>query len=365
MTAPSTTSPGRDVRGFCIIMAGGRGTRFWPLSRTARPKQLQALAGERSLLRETFERVVPLVGPDRVLVVTSGPQGAATRAELPELASDRIIVEPVGRNTAPCAVLGMGLAGRLAPEAPVALLPADHAIPDADTFRTQLARAFALAAADRTVVTFGIAPDRAETGYGYLETADVAGDVREGVAFVEKPDLATAGEYVRSGRHFWNSGMFVWHPDHFRAEAEAHVPDVVRRLAPAVAAQGTESFAAALEDAYRDCPADSIDFAVMEKLARFRVLPAAFRWSDLGSWDAWAASAAALDGTNRGRADLLAIDATGNIVRGERRLVALLGVDDLIIIDTDDALLVCRKADAQRIKEVIARLETEGRDELL
>ena len=365
MTSSSTTSSGPAVRGFCIIMAGGRGTRFWPLSRAARPKQLLALAGGSSLLRETYERVAPLVGPERMLVITSGEQGEATRAELPELSAAQIIVEPQGRNTAPCAVLGLGLADRLAPGAPVALLPADHFIPDADAFRTQLAEAFALAAAEPTVVTLGIRPDRPETGYGYLETGEASGAVRDGLRFVEKPDLATAEQYVRGGRHFWNSGMFVWHPGHFQAMAAAHVPAIVAKMAPAVAAQGTESFTAALENAYRDCPADSIDFAVMEKLPGFRVLPAAFRWSDLGSWDAWGELAAELDGSNRGQADLLAIDATGNVVRAGERKVALLGVHDMIIVDTDDALLVCRKADAQRIKDIITKLEAEGRRDLL
>ena len=361
----STTSARSSHRGICVIMAGGRGTRFWPLSRSDRPKQLLALASGRSLLRDTYERVVALVGPDRVLVITSGSLAAATRAELPELPTGHVITEPVGRNTAPCAVLGVGLAGRLAPGEPVALLPADHFIPDAESFRAQLDAAFDLAAAGPTVVTIGIPPDRPETGYGYLETGDGEGSTRKGLRFVEKPDAVTAEAYVRGGRHFWNSGMFVWNPDHFAAMAAAHLPAVVDLMRPAVAAFGTEGFPAALEAAYRVCPADSIDFAVMEKLPAFTVLPAAFRWSDLGSWDAWGELAADIDGSNRGRADLLAVDSSGNVVRVEDRLVALIGVHDMIIVDTNDALLVCRKADAQRIKEIISNLEASGRRELL
>jgi len=365
MMSESTTSPGSEIRGICVIMAGGRGTRFWPLSRTDRPKQLQALASGRSLLRETYERVVPLVGPDRILVITSGSLAAATRAELPELPVDHVITEPVGRNTAPCAVLGMGLAARLIPAAPVALLPADHFIPDEDLFRTQLAEAFDLAAAEPVVVTIGIPPDRPETGYGYLETGVTEGATRPGVKFVEKPDRATAEAYVRSGRHFWNSGMFVWNPAHFAAMAEAHLPAVVALMAPPVRSFGTDGFASSLEKAYRDCPADSIDFAIMEKLSGFTVLPAAFRWSDLGSWDAWGELAADLEGSNRGQADLLAIDSRGNVVRVDDRMVALIGVHDMIIVDTADALLICRKADAQRIKEIIKNLEERGRQDLL
>ena len=354
-------------KGICVIMAGGRGTRFWPLSRTDRPKQLQALSSGRSLLRETFDRVAPLVGSDRVLVVTSGSLAEATQADLPELAAANVITEPVGRNTAPCAVLGMGLAARIDPLAPVALLPADHFIPDADEFRDQLQQAFVFAAANETVATIGIPASRPETGYGYLQVApaDKAADIRAGRAFVEKPDPATAESYVRDGNYFWNSGIFIWNPRWFAAQAGQFIPEICDLIAPAVEAFGTNSFSSALKGAYRNCPADSIDYAVMEKLPGFSVLGAAFRWSDLGSWDAWGELAAELPGGNCGQADLLAIDSSDNILRVPDRLVALVGVKDLIVVDTPDALLVCRKADAQRIKEIITRLESEGHRDLL
>jgi mannose-1-phosphate guanylyltransferase len=367
MSSTRTNSPRSDRRGICVIMAGGRGTRFWPLSRTDRPKQLLALASGKSLLRDTYDRVEPLVGSDRILVVTSGSLAEATRAELPELPSDHIITEPQGRNTAPCAVLGMGLAGRLDPAAPVALLPADHFIPDDDAFRTQLADAFALAAVTETVVTLGIPPTRPETGYGYLETVGQE-DTHvsdKGLAFHEKPDPATAEEYVRSGKHFWNSGIFVWNPVRFAAAATTYLPEVVDLMTGPVQSFGTDAFLSALEDAYRDCPSDSIDFAIMEKLTEFLVLPAAFRWSDLGSWDAWGELAPALPGDNRGRGDLLAIESRDNILLAADRLVALVGVRDLIVVDTPDALLVCSKAEAQKIKQIISRLEDEGRSDLL
>jgi len=343
-------------------MAGGRGTRFWPLSRTDRPKQLHALASGRSLLRETYERVAPLVGADRILVITSGSLAAATQAELPELPPENIITEPVGRNTAPCAVLGIGIAGRIAPGEPVALLPADHFIPDDEIYRAQLAEAMACV---KTVVTFGIRPDRPETGYGYIETDSKSDEARIGLQFVEKPDLATAEGYVRDGRHLWNSGMFIWDPDFFAATAAAEMPEIVAKMGPAVESFGTSRFGAALVEAYRDCPADSLDFAVMEKLSGFTVLPANFRWSDLGSWNAWGELAKPLAGTNRGLADLLSIESEGNVIRVEDRLVALIGVHDMIIVSTDDALLVCRKSDAQRIKEIINKLEEDGRQDLL
>jgi len=367
MSSARTNSPRSEQRGICVIMAGGRGTRFWPLSRTDRPKQLLALASGKSLLRDTFDRVEPLVGADRILVVTSGSLADATQEDLPELPIDHIITEPQGRNTAPCAVLGMGLAGRLDPTAPVALLPADHFIPDDDAFRKQLAAAFALAAVRETVVTLGIPPTRPETGYGYLEIAgpvdaDAPG---KGLAFHEKPDPQTAEGYARSGKHFWNSGIFIWNPVGFAAAAAKHLPALVDLMKVPVQSFGTEAFFPALEDAYRDCPSDSLDFAVMEKLNDFLVLPAVFRWSDLGSWDAWGELAPSLPGDNRGRGNLLAIDSRDNILLAADRLVALVGVRDLIVVDTPDALLVCSKSEAQRIKEIISQLENQGRSDLL
>jgi mannose-1-phosphate guanylyltransferase len=353
--------------GCCVIMAGGRGTRFWPLSRTSKPKQLLALAGELSLLRQTFERVAPLVGADRVLVVTSGDLAEPIRAQLPEVPAGHVIAEPVGRNTAPCAVLGMGLAGRLAPGEPVALLPADHAIGDDVTFREQLAAAFVHARTTGEVVTFGIVPTRPETGYGYVETGpdDGSGGLRAGLAFVEKPDAARAEAYLRGGRHFWNSGIFVWSAAAFSAAAATHVPDLVARLEPVLAAWGNSTFTAALAEAYDGCPSASIDVAVMEKLPRFAVLPARFAWSDLGSWSAWREVAPALVADNRGIADLMAMDSRGNVVHAPGKLVVLIGVEGLVVVDTGDALLICPAADDQRVKDIIGRLEAAGRTDVL
>lgn len=352
--------------GTCIVMAGGRGTRFWPVSRTALPKQLLPLAGERSLLRQTVDRVLPLVGAERILVITSGDLAEACRQELPELPEQRIVAEPVGRNTAPCAVLGVGLARRIAGGGPVALLPADHHIPDNDLFREQLARAFDHAARTGEAVTFGIPPTRPETGYGYLEVdGDTAGEFLPGVAFVEKPDRERAERYLSDGRHLWNSGIFVWDTAAFTAAAARYVPEIDRRLAPATAAFGAPDFDANLALAYADCPSESIDCGIMEQLTQFTVLRARFRWSDLGGWEAWGELAGELADGNRGSAELVTIDSSGNVIHAPDQLVALVGVDDLIVVSTPDALLVCRRDEAPRIRQVITRLETDGRDDLL
>lgn len=367
-----SAADGHDVAqspGVCVIMAGGRGTRFWPLSRTALPKQLLPLSSGRSLLRETCDRVLPLVGAGRILVIASGDLAPAIRRDLPELPPDHVIIEPVGRNTAPCAVLGMGLAARLDPSAPVALLPADHHIPDGAAFARQLADAFALARRPGTVVTFGVRPTHPHTGYGYLEVAPGGGSgPLDGLCFVEKPDVATATGYVDGGRHYWNSGIFVWNPAWFAEMADRHLPEVRARMEAPVAAFGTAGFAAALDAAYAGCPAASVDQAIMEKLSGFTVLPAAFAWSDLGDWEAWGELVGATpsdDASFVGLGDVLSIGSAGNIVRGDKRLVALVGVDDLVVVDTPDALLICRRGQSQRLRDVIEQLEKRGRRDLL
>jgi mannose-1-phosphate guanylyltransferase len=325
------------------------------------------LIGDRGLLRQTFDRVAPLVGPDGVLVITNVELLAACRAELPELPAEQLIAEPVGRNTAPCAVLGGGIVRRLAADAPIAFLPADHFIPEAELFRRQLADAFEYASSRGGVVTFGIPPTRPETGYGYLEVREevpVEGFL-SGQAFVEKPDRARAAMYLRGGRHYWNSGIFVWAAADFARAADEYVPEMSRRLATAVDAFGTDRFAVELEDGYRECPADSLDYAVMEKLPAFTVLRARFSWSDLGSWDAWGELAPELGDGNRGRTELIGIGSRDNTLYAPDKLVALIGVEDLIVVDTGDALLVCARDQAQRLRDVIAALERQKRDDLL
>jgi mannose-1-phosphate guanylyltransferase len=353
--------------GFGVVMAGGRGTRFWPLSRAARPKQLLPLASSRSLVRDTCERLFPLLGPQRLIVVTNAAQAAAVAAELPELPAGHVVAEPIGRNTAACAALGAMIAERLAGSGPVALVPADHCIPDPDAFRAQLAAALAHAGRTREAVTFGVPPARPETGYGYIETgpAEGPGAPLRGIRFVEKPDAATAARYVAEGRYLWNSGIFVWESRALTAAFEAHLPGLWERVAPAGAAFGTAGFTAALAAAYTACPSVSIDVAVMEKLPRFAVFRAAFRWSDLGSWDAWGELAPELPGGNRGAAELYPVDAAGNVVHAPGKAVALIGVEGLVVVDAGDALLVCRGRDAQRIREVTALLEQEQRSDLL
>ncbi|MFH1842700.1 MAG: sugar phosphate nucleotidyltransferase [bacterium] len=361
--------------GYCVIMAGGRGTRFWPLSRAQQPKQFLALSSSRSMLRDTFDRVEPLCGAERILVVTTAGLAVATARELPELPEQNIICEPCGRNTAPCAALGIGLAAKLGGRCPVALLPADHWIPDADIFRQQLQAAFAYATTTGEAVTFGIIPSRPEIGYGYLETTgEEVGDSKpeaatapplRGLRFEEKPDLPTAESYLAGGRHYWNSGIFVWDSTAFAEALAEHLPAMAELLSTPIDTFGSPAFVTALTTAYDAIEAISIDFGIMEKLPAFAVYKAAFDWSDLGSWDVWGGMAPELAGDNHGRTDLYPLDSAANYVYAPQKTVALIGVDNLIVVDTPDALLICHTDAAQRIKEITTRLEQNDREELL
>jgi mannose-1-phosphate guanylyltransferase len=317
-------------------------------------------------LRETFERVLPLVGLDRILVVTGADLVEAIATELPELPLAHILAEPEGRNTAPCAALGIGVAERIQGPGPVALLPADHWIPESEVFRQQLLEAFHHAANSGLAVTIGIPPTRPETGYGYLEVAeDRPEGPLNGKRFVEKPDLPTARTYLTSGRHFWNSGIFIWESRSFAKALAQHLPAVAKGIAGPLESWGQRRFPEDLAAAYQDFPSISLDYGVMERLPTFAVYKAGFRWSDLGSWDAWGKLAPELRGKNRGRTQLHSLDSKDNVIFAPEKTVAFIGVNDLIVVDTPDALLVCHADQAQRIREMTKMLVEADRRDLL
>jgi mannose-1-phosphate guanylyltransferase len=342
-------------------MAGGSGTRFWPRSRADAPKQLLALAGRRSLLQDAAERMAAVVGWSRVLVVTGTRHAAAVRRQLPRLASRQHLIEPLARNTAPAIALAALHLAERTPTACMIVVPADHVIGNAPRFRRTLARATAVAERTGALVTLGVQPTRPETGYGYIRPGTPIRGVGGGVAwvdaFIEKPDLARARRLVRSGRALWNSGMFVWRVDRILAELERLLPEVVGPLAGAMRRGGR----AALARAYRRLPAVSIDTGVMERAERVAVVRAGFPWSDVGSWAAvgelWRRTGA---GHNATRGRVVALDSRGCVVDSPERLVALLGVEDLGVVDTPDAVLVCRRDRAQEVRRIVAELQRRG-----
>ncbi|MFW6067390.1 MAG: mannose-1-phosphate guanylyltransferase [Myxococcota bacterium] len=341
-----------------VVMAGGSGTRFWPLSRRQRPKQLLPLSTDgSSLLGATIRRARHAVPPERILVVTSEPLREATVAAVPELPAENILAEPVGRNTAPCVGWAASHVQRRDPDGVLAVLPADHHIGDEAAFAEVVRRSLA-AARGGELVTVGLQPKRAETGYGYIELGE---ELEPGLfrarRFVEKPNRTRAEQFLASGRFLWNSGMFFFRADAILASIRTHLPGLGEALAgfEQAAAEGRE--AEAVNAGYGALPAVSIDHGVMEKADGVLVVPGDFGWSDLGSWTtAW--ELAERDGQqNALPADAVALESTGNYVRArEGKLVALLGVDDLVVVDTEDALLVVPRDQAQEVRRVVEAL---------
>ena len=348
-----------------LILAGGSGTRFWPASRRRRPKQLLPLLGDRTLLRLTLDRLLPVVPATDVWVCTARELGEQVRRELPEVPIEQILLEPVGRNTAPA--IAWSLASMPAPRRRdvVVSLHSDHWIEDEDSFRATLRAAVAAAAARDTVIALGVRPRWAETGYGYLEidgevaAGSTAGDLHRVLRFVEKPDASTAASFVAGGRHLWNAGIFVF--------PGTTLLEHLRRLEPAIA-DGVEAAASdpeRLDVLYPELEAMPIDTAVMERLEHLDTAVLDCGWSDLGSWEALAEILAAGQEGNQSRGRTVAVDARDNLLWSEDGLVAVLGVEGLAVVQSGNAVLVVPKERSQEVRRIVEELRRRGLDDLL
>ena len=350
---------------WAVVLAGGGGSRLWPLSRRSRPKQCLTLGGTTSLLRQTVERLEPLVPRERVLVVTGPDMAAAVRADLPDLAADAILVEPQGRNTAPCvAWAAIEVARRAGPDAPLLVLPSDHAVARPASLRAALAAAAQAASATGALVTLGVPPDRPATGFGYLELGATAGhfgglEARRVARFVEKPDRARAQAFLDGGAHLWNAGMFAFTAKALSAAVAAHLPRT------AAALSRVRDDLAALTAAWPETDAISLDFGVMERAANILTVPCDVGWSDLGAWDQVGDSYPPSPGGRGLARRVVAVDATGCLVHAPHKTVALVGVQDLVVVDTEDALLVLDRRRAQDVRAVLRQLARDGDDDLL
>jgi mannose-1-phosphate guanylyltransferase/mannose-6-phosphate isomerase len=350
-----------------VILSGGSGTRLWPLSRELYPKQLLPLVAERTMLQETVARTAGLPDLGAPIVVCNESHRFMVAEQLRELGTTAraIILEPLGRNTAPAVAIAALVASEGAPaDDPVLLvLPADHVIRDVAAFKTavMLGRTAAKAGG---LVTFGVAADRAETGYGYIRRADDPGPVFRVAEFVEKPDTATARRYVESGEYFWNSGMFMFHASVFLAELGRHAPAMLAACRASLAAAGSDlDFLRLPAPEFAACPSDSIDYAVMEKTDAAVVVPLDAGWSDVGSWSALADALPRDEDGNVIAGDVIVEDSTGSYLHSTSRLIAAVGLRDHVVVETKDAVLVAARDRVQDVKQLVATLKARGRYE--
>ena len=357
---------------YVIIMAGGRGERFWPVSREATPKQLITLIGGRSFLQQAVDRVLPLVPIENILIITNAVQAPTVRKQLPNLPKENVVAEPVGRDTCAAVALGAAVVGARSTTAVMAVLPADHVIPEPKKFQQVLADAFDVASRGQVIVTIGIHPSTPETGYGYIQSGNKlpapAGSKPHKTAFfkaerfVEKPDLATAERYLAEGNYRWNAGMFVWSFVTISNALEKHQPemDAACHRWFAAAAKSPAALAKVLAKEYPGIRKISIDFALMEKAQNVVVADGAFSWDDLGAWPALARHVKQDAEGNAAVADFVHVDSARNIVYDARTKgrtpITLVGVKDSIIVLTDDSTLVAAKGEAQKIKELVKKL---------
>ena len=361
---------------FVIIMAGGRGERFWPLSREKIPKQLLAILGKKSLLQEAVERVLPLVPAKNIFIITNEVQAPTVRKQLPKLPKGNIVAEPVGRDTCAAVTLGAALVGARSTTGVMAVLPADHVIPDAKKFQQVLSDAFDIAAQGQAIVTIGIKPSEPATGYGYIHTGHelptppgakkTKTTFFKAERFVEKPNFETALEYVNSGQYRWNAGMFVWSFITVTNSLEKHQPEMFAACQRwfKVAANPAK-LTKVLAKEYPEIKKVSIDYALMEKAQNVIVADGAFEWDDLGAWPAIARHIKQDAEGNAAMADFIHVDAARNIIFDARTKsktpIAVVGLRDAILVQTDDAVLLAHKSQAQKIKELVKRMSEDKR----
>ncbi len=340
-----------------VILAGGSGTRLWPLSRQQLPKQFLRLEGAETLLGATVSRLAPVVDPADVWVVTN--EALATGEAYDHLHQFKTILEPVGRNTAPAIALAAARIEEEVGDALMLVLPADHIIRNVPAFHECLRHAMAAAESGR-LVTFGIVPAHAETGFGYIQSRG-EGEVREVARFVEKPDQTTAEDMVASGDYFWNSGMFVWKASTILAEVRAHLPEVAAVIDDMREAwRKGDDWQETVRQQFHHMPSISIDYGVLERSSNVSLVPADIAWSDVGSWDAVFDLSDKDTGGNAIAGNVAAIDCKNTLIRSESRLVAAVGLEDVIVVETPDALLVMKRGDSQRVREAVEAVKAKG-----
>ncbi|PKN65931.1 MAG: mannose-1-phosphate guanylyltransferase [Deltaproteobacteria bacterium HGW-Deltaproteobacteria-10] len=349
---------------YAVIMAGGRGTRFWPRSREKKPKHLLDIVSSRTVIQETVDRILPLIKPENILVVTGRKHARALMNQLPAIPQANIIIEPEGKNTAPCIGLAALHVRKKAGDDVMVVLPSDHAIADPAKFLQVVQAAAQTAEKTDGLVTIGIKPLSPQTGFGYIERGDslengTTQEVYRVKSIREKPDFQQAVEFVQSGNFYWNSGMFIWRASAILKSISCFLPDLYSGLTAINESLGLPGEKKAVGRIYKNLVPISIDYGVMEKADNIFTVKGDFGWSDVGSWDAlWDISAKDENGNAFiGGSDVISTDSTGSLVYSPKKLVALAGVKDLIVVETGDALLICRKGNSQDVKKIVDTLE--------
>lgn len=338
---------------WVVIMAGGYGERFWPMSRRKRPKQLLPIVGKKTMLQQTVERLLPVVPASRMMVVTQREQAPLVRRQVPRV--KYVVPEPMGKNTAPCVGLAAAIIGQHDPEAVMAVVPADSWIGDGERYREVVSSALELAGQRDVLITIGIQPVTPHTGYGYVQVGErIDGRFWKARRFVEKPDRATAEQFLASGEYRWNAGMFVWSVRAINAAFAQHQPAMAENCRAMQAAVGTKSFTRVVAREFAKMEKISIDYAIMEKAGNVVVANGDFEWDDVGDWAAVERHAS---GAGPARVE---VDAAGCVVAGEAgHLVGLVGVKDIVVVHTRDATLVCHKGEAQKVRDLVKKLAGE------
>jgi mannose-1-phosphate guanylyltransferase len=358
---------------IAVIMAGGVGTRFWPRSREKSPKQLLEILGKGTLIQNTVRRLEGFIAPENVLVVTNKLQKAMVVKQLENVPEENILVEPVGRNTAPCIGLAAMHARRIDPSAVMVVLPADHVIQNPVEFRRVLQLAADTASASGSLITIGIKPTHPETGFGYIQMFTETGAhnpyAERGVykvkTFAEKPNVQTAERFLASGDFLWNSGMFIWRVDAILDEIKRCLPDLHNELQNIEPSIGEPNYHVTLEKAYGIIRGISIDYGVMEKAEKVYVIPGDFGWSDIGSWDEVYRLSGKDEHGNSITGKVIQKDTSNSYIFSPDKVVATIGVSDLIIVNTGDALLICKRGRSQDVKEVADYLKRKQMNEYL
>lgn len=357
---------------YAVIMAGGVGSRFWPRSRERSPKQVLEIVGSGTMIQNTVKRIEPLIPVENICVVTNRLQKELIVQQLPNIPEENILVEPVGRNTAPCIGLAAQWVFHKDSHAVMIVLPADHLIQDENEFLSVLRKAIRVAEENEALVTIGIKPTHPETGFGYIQFDDsIDHNVKaaEGIyrvkTFAEKPNLETAEKFLKSGDFVWNSGMFIWRASIILDEIERQLPELAVQLRKIALAVGTPQFNHAVEVAYGVLRGVSIDYGVMEKAKNVYVAKGDFGWSDVGSWDEVMRLTPVNGDGNAIRGHVIVKDAVSNYIDAGNKMVAIVGAEDLIVISTDDAILICKRGHSQDVKEIVDYLRRKQMNDFL